>query len=172
MLNCLNSRPLSSLAVRTGLLSLLCLALLVAVACGKKGYPVPRDSSRSFSWKEVEVKAIGSCLAFSGSFEGAFENFDGVRLEVAPLSGPEDCPGCPFVAQDVMEFSPKDAGFDRKTGTMSFSYCPQPANAYRWRIAGISIFNRLPHATMNDRIVIINHDAFAEADPAQPQEEK
>lgn len=139
----------------------LCLAAFLTAGCGKKGMPVPKDASKSFSWKEVQAQVIGKCLAFSGSFEGAYANFDGVRLEVAQVNGPDDCPGCPFVATEVTEISPKEAGFDKNTGSLAFSYCPQPANAYRWRLAGISRFNRLPHATMSDRISIVNQEAFA-----------
>lgn len=149
-----------SLAGRIGMLAL-CLALFCSAGCGRKGYPVPKDDSRGFAWQEVEARVIGKCLAFTGSFEGAYENFDGIRLEVASVSGPDDCPGCPFVPTEVTEISPKEAGYDSTKGSVAFSYCPQPSNAYRWRLAGISRFNRLPHATMTDRIIILNQDAFA-----------
>ena len=141
---------------------LLCGCALLAAGCGKKGFPIPKDASRNFSWQETEAKAVGNCLVFSGSFTGAYQNFDGIRLEIAPVNSPEDCPGCPFVPREVTEIAPREAGFDAKAGTVSFSYCPQPANAYRWRLAGISRFNRMPHATMTDRIVIVNHEAFSE----------
>ena len=134
-------------------LSLLCLFLLAS--CGKKGFPQPHDTSKNFQWKETEAKVVGNCLAFTGSFEGEYQNFDGIRLEIARLSGPDDCPGCPFVSQEIMDLSPKDAGFDSNAGTIAFSYCPQKAAAYRWRLVGINIFNRLPHATMNDRLLVV-----------------
>ena len=98
---------------------------------------------------------MGNCLAFTGSFEGEYRNFDGIRLEISRLNGPEDCPGCPFVPQEITELSVTDTGFDRKNGTIAFSYCPQKAAAYRWRLAGISVFNRLPHATMVDRLLVV-----------------
>lgn len=142
-------------------LLLLCFVIAGIQGCGKKGFPQPQDASKSFTWKEVEAKAVGNCLAFTGSFEGAYENFDGIRLEIAPLNGPDDCPGCPFVPKEVTEISPRDAGFDRKTGTVAFSYCPQKGNAYRWRLAGISIFNRLPHAVMIDRLIVVSPERFA-----------
>lgn len=141
---------------RCGPFALLILLLaLSAAGCGKKGLPQPRDNSKSFTWKEVEAKPVGDCLAFTGSFDGAYENFDGIRLELAPLNSPSDCPGCPFVPKEVTEISSRDAGFNRSTGTLGFSYCPQKAKAYRWRLAGISIFNRLPHATMTDRLLVV-----------------
>lgn len=134
------------------LLAIFC--LLLPAGCGKKGFPQPQDTSKNFHWQNVEARLVGNCLAFTGTFEGEYRNFDGLRLEIARLNGVEDCPGCPFVPQEVVEFSPKDAGFDRKTGAIAFSYCPQKAAAYRWRLAGISIFNRLPHATMTDRLLV------------------
>lgn len=138
---------------------LLVAACLVTVyllgGCGKTGYPVPPENSRAFVWKEVNAKMAGRCIAFSGSLEGAYENFDGVRVELDILSGPEDCPGCPFTAEETAEISPSKAGFSRATGTVGFSYCPQKAPAYRWRLAGISRYSRMPHATMNDRLLVV-----------------
>ena len=141
-------------------LMLCCILGLSAAACGKKGFPEPKDASRSFFWKETEAKVVGNCIAFTGSFEGAYENFDGIRLELSSLQGIDDCPGCPFVPKEITELSPRETGFNRKDGTVAFSYCPQPGNAYRWRLAGISKFNRLPHATMSDRMIMVNPEAF------------
>ena len=135
------------------LLAILC--LLLPAGCGKKGYPQPQDASKNFHWQNVEARLVGNCLAFTGTFEGEYRNFDGLRLEIARLNGVEDCPGCPFVPQEIVDFSPKDAGFDRKTGAVAFSYCPRKAGAYRWRITGISIFSRMPHATMPDRLLVV-----------------
>lgn len=157
----MNSRTLPAITRATRLFrpvlpALLCLlCLFLQAGCGKTGYPKPQDPSRSFRWQEVDAKVVGNCLAFTGSFEGAFQNVDGIRLEIARLDGPEDCPGCPFVPQEVAELSPRDAGFDSNTGAIAFSYCPRKAAAYRWRLAGISIFNRLPHATMVDRLLVV-----------------
>ncbi len=136
----------------------LCLACLcLFAACGKKGMPQPNDPSRSFSWKHVEAKAVGNCIAFTGAFQGAYDNYDGVRLELSRVNGPEDCPGCPFVPEEVLEFSPQETYFDKKSGTIAFSYCPSPANAYRWRLAGISIYNRLPHTVSPEQMLIVRH---------------
>ena len=142
---------------RTAFLAGLCLLSLLALSgCGKKGFPQPQDPSKNFSWKEVDAKIVGNCLAFTGSFEGAHRNFDGIRLEIARLNGPEDCPGCPFVAQEVHEFSPAEAGFNPKDGTIAFSYCPRKSKAYRWKLAAMSIFNRLPHAVMVERLLVVD----------------
>ena len=97
----------------------------------------------------------GNCIVFEGAFTGAYTYFDGIRLELAALSGPEDCPGCPFVAEEITELSPNDAGFDVAKGTVAFTYCPRKGQAYRWRLAGLSSFNRLPHATMVDRLLVV-----------------
>jgi hypothetical protein len=138
------------------LLTLICLlgAFLLA-GCGKKGFPQPQDVSQMFSWKEVDAKAVGDCLAFTGALEGEYRNFDGIRLEISRLNGPEDCPGCPFVPQEVTELSAREAGFDRESGEIAFSYCPQRALAYRWRLAAVSLHTRLPHAAMPDRLLVV-----------------
>ncbi len=132
----------------------LCL-LCLAAGCGKKGMPQPADTSKSFQWKEVQAKAVGNCMAFTGSFSGAYRNFDGVRLEIAGVNGPEDCPGCPFVPKEVVELSPAEAGFDKDKGTIAFSYCPIKAKAQRWRIAGISVYNRLPHTVSLEQMLVM-----------------
>jgi hypothetical protein len=137
------------------LMGLSLLSLVAATGCGKKGFPQAQDSSKNFSWKEVDAKTAGNCLAFTGSFAGEYRNFDGIRLEIARLNGPEDCPGCPFVPHEVTELSVNEAGFDSADGSFAFSYCPQAASAYRWRLAAISIFNRLPHAVMSDRLLVV-----------------
>ncbi|MDR2076957.1 MAG: hypothetical protein LBP61_08535 [Desulfovibrio sp.] len=132
---------------KTGLLSLFLLCcLLILPACGKKGPPEPRDSSRTFRWAEVQAEMTGPCLGFSGSLEGAYGNLDGIRIELSPVNGPDDCPGCPFVPREIALFSPSDAGFDPRSGEIAFAYCPVPAMAYRWRLIGISVYTSLPHA--------------------------
>lgn len=133
---------------------LLLLGPHLLAGCGKSGYPRPGDESKNFAWEEVNAVMAGKCIAFTGTFSGEYQYLDGVRMELDIVAGPEDCPGCPFVPEEVTEFSPKDAGFNPKDGTISFVYCPQKAEAYRWRLAGISVFNKLPHATMIDRLLV------------------
>lgn len=137
------------------LVSVCLIVVYLLSGCGKTGYPAPPDDSRAFAWKEVSAKMAGRCIAFSGSFSGAYENFDGIRVELDILKGPDDCPGCPFTAEEVAEISPSKAGFSRSAGTVGFSYCPQVAPAYRWRLAGISRYSRMPHAIMNDRLLVV-----------------
>ena len=137
--------PLANGKTRLASFFLLCCLLLVS-ACGKKGPPEPRDSSKTFRWAEVNADMAGPCLGFSGSLEGAYGNLDGIRIELSPVNGPEDCPGCPFVPREIALFSPSDAGFDPRSGEIAFTYCPVPAMAYRWRLIGMSIYTSLPHA--------------------------
>lgn len=143
--------------------------ILSAAACGKSGYPQPADGSKSFAWEAVDAKMAGPCIAFTATLSGQHRYFDGVRLELEGLSGPDDCPGCPFVPGEVTEFSAKDAGYNPDTGNIAFTYCPRPAQAYRWRLAGISVYSRLPHAVMNDRM-LINSEAAPEAEPGEAAE--
>jgi hypothetical protein len=124
---------------------LLC-CLLAPTACGKKDPPEPRDSSKTFRWTAVNAEITGPCLGFSGALEGAHGNLNSVRLELAAVNGPEDCPGCPFVPREITQFSPSEAGFDPAGGEVAFAYCPAPAMAYRWRLIGINIYTSLPHA--------------------------
>lgn len=136
-------------------------------ACGRAGMPQPPSSSKVFTWEKVGARMAGDCILFEGVFTGAYEYFNGVRLEVARLSGPDDCVGCPFVPQEVTELSPGDAGFDPDRGAVLFTYCPRKAGAYRWRLAGMSSFSRLPHATMIDRLLIAGDTAASGAGTPQ-----
>lgn len=146
-----------------------CLVLLYSLAgCGKAGMPVPKGESRSFAWESTEAAMAGRCIAFRAQLSGAYRYFDGVRLEIATLQGPEDCPGCPFVPTEVTELSTRDVGFNPNDGSIGFSYCPQTANAYRWRLAAISVFNRMPHATMTDRFLVAGDpEIWLEAAPEE-----
>lgn len=119
--------------------------VVLCAACGKAGLPDPGDPSKNFSWKTYTAKNIGNCLAFSGQIDGAHRNVDSVRLELSPVNGPEDCPGCPFVAGETITFTPKEAGMDKTSGTFSFSYCPTPAAAFRWRLVGVNVYSSLPY---------------------------
>jgi hypothetical protein len=141
------SRAGNRLSPGAGLTALLFLFCLLALpSCGKKGPPEPRDSSRTFHWAELTADMTGPCLTFSGALEGAHGNLDSIRMELSPVNGPEDCPGCPFVPRETALFSRADAGFDPQTGDISFAYCPVPAMAYRWRLIGVNMYSSLPHA--------------------------
>lgn len=152
-------------------LSAFLLVLSLLNGCGKAGMPVPRDESRSFAWESTEASMAGRCIAFTGKLSGAYRYFDGVRLEIATLNGPEDCPGCPFVPGEVTELSIRDVGFDSRDGSIAFSYCPQTANAYRWRLAAISVFSRMPHATMTDRFLIASDPEIWAGEEGAKEEE-
>ena len=134
----------------------LCLIIMLH-GCGKSGPPVPPDKSRTFVWKENNAEAAGTCIAFTGSFSGAYRHFNGIRLELQALKSINDCPGCPFTPDEVVELSPRETGFNPDDGSVAFSYCPRkPAPVYRWRMAGISEYSRMPHAVMvGDRLLVI-----------------
>ncbi|MDR2605070.1 MAG: hypothetical protein LBC55_06940 [Desulfovibrio sp.] len=137
----------------------LVLALLFS-ACGKTGYPQAADGELSFTWLESGAAPAGRCASFTGKLGGALQNFGGIRLELEGLNSTADCPGCPFVADEAAELSPADAGFNSTSGEIGFSYCPRPAAAYRWRMIAMSTLNRLPHAVMTDRLLIVSPEGL------------
>ncbi len=143
---------------RALLLFAVCLTLLLS-ACGKKGRPVPKDPARNFTWQSLEATPSGNCLAFSGTLAGAYSNLESLRLEIAPVTGADDCPGCPFVPKEVISLSRDEAGFNQENGGIGFSYCPKPAPAHRWRLAGVSTFNRLPHNISPVKMTIMDQQA-------------
>lgn len=127
------------------LLSLLVL-LALATACGKKGFPQPDDPERKFTIAAVEARAEGHCLVIQAQFEGAYGNIEELRLDLEGSSLEDACLPCPFVPNETEFFSRHDVTFDIQTGALSFSYCPKPADIYRWRLSGISRFSSIPHA--------------------------
>lgn len=130
---------------------ILCLAM---AACGKRGNPVPNDPSKTFSWKEATATMAGKCIAFAGTLEGAYGNLDAIRMEISPVGDGEDCPGCPFVPRETHMFSPLDAGFNSRDGSLGFSYCPSRGDVWQWRLIGISVYSSLPHAVSNIGTVV------------------
>lgn len=140
---------------RSAWLLLLCLTLVLAQGCGKKGDPSPKDPAKVFTWEEVSVTSVNYCINFSGTLKGATGNLDYVRLDLSAVNGPEDCPGCPFVASETHMISPSDGRYDPKTGKLSFTYCPSRAEAYRWRASGVNVYRNLPHAVTKEGTVIM-----------------
>jgi len=134
----------------------LCLIVILS-ACGKTGNPVPPHSARSFTWASTNAEGVGACIVFTGTFSGAHRHFNGIRLELQSLTGIDDCLGCPFTPDEVMKLSPREAGFNPDNGSVAFSYCPRkPAPVYRWRMAGINEYGRIPHALMvSDRLLVL-----------------
>ncbi len=157
----MKSRSTQPAKARTPLLKIILLALLLAViagfgaSCGKKGDPEPQDLSKAFTWKEDSASSVNYCFVFSGALDGAYGNLDHLRLELAAVSGPEDCPGCPFVPGEIQVLTPAEAGFDSINGTVSFTYCPKQSPAYRWRVSAINIHKNLPFAATQEQMLIM-----------------
>ena len=127
-------------------LFLLVCCVVAVTACGKYGPPQPQDPKRNFSFAATQANVSGNCLNFTTQVEGAYENIDRIRLELSPVNSEDDCPTCPFSADEVIFFMPNETKMDASNGELTFSYCPKPAKAYRWRILGISRFSSIPHA--------------------------
>lgn len=137
-------------------LSLLTLTALFIVACGKAGMPIPKKTQDTFTIAGAGVTVMGQCLAANGTVTGAVNNVDTIMIEVQSIQSYDDCPGCPFVAQEYQEFSASAAQFDAKTGQFLLSFCPvTDAPMYRWRLVGKNIHLGLPHAATTPQIVVM-----------------
>lgn len=133
----------------------LCIFVLAATGCGKKGDPEPKDPQKAFAWKEVSMSSVNYCLNFSGTLDGAYGNLDYIRLDLAAVDGPEDCPGCPFVPGETHTMSPEQVQFNSKAGTVNFTYCPLRAQAYRWQVSGVNVYRSLPHAVTQEGLLVL-----------------
>ena len=133
----------------------LCLALPLH-GCGKTGDPKPRKSSRSFVWQQVDITPAGRCLEVNAVMSGVYTNLSSVILELDGVSGPEDCPGCPFLPSENYTSDKLSDIFNPNTGTLKFSYCPrQEADAYRARLVGTNIYDTTRHAVSMERMVVM-----------------
>ena len=101
----------------------LCL-LVPLVGCGKEGPPKPRKSSRSFVWQQVDITPVGNCLEVNAIMSGVYTNLSPVILEIDGVSGPEDCPGCPFQPSETYSSDKPSEISNPNTGTLRFFSCP------------------------------------------------
>ncbi|MDR2891944.1 MAG: hypothetical protein LBV80_02505 [Deltaproteobacteria bacterium] len=139
-------------------LSALCLLLAILFtlpACGVKGDPKPRQSSRSFVWQEVTITSAGACLDVNAVMSGVYTNLSAVMLELSEVNGPQDCPGCPFLPSETYTVDNFDRLFNRQNGTLRFSYCPRTPTAmsYRARLIGANVFDSSRHAVSPEQTV-------------------
>lgn len=138
------------------IVSLLALSALLLTACGKEGMPIPKKTHDTFTITGASATVMGQCLAVSATVNGAVTNFDNVRMEIDPIQSYDDCPGCPFVAQEYQEFSASASQFDVETGQFFLSFCPaESAPMYRWRLVGKNVHPGLPYATTTPQVVMM-----------------
>ncbi len=133
------------------LLLVMCLAL--AVACGKKGPPVPKDEQNLFAWKAAKGELYTGqqngvpvrCLSVTADMTGASRNVQSFLLEVEPQTA-DVCTGCPFLPGEIAKISPQTIQTSGDTTRFSFEYCPKTETAtYRWRLVARSLFTSAPH---------------------------
>ncbi|MDL2306479.1 hypothetical protein LJC48_00415 [Desulfovibrio sp. OttesenSCG-928-C06] len=138
-------------------LAMLALCLVIPVSgCGKAGAPKPRKSSRSFVWQQVDIVPAGKCLEVNAVMSGVYTNLNSVLLEIDGVSGPEDCPGCPFQPSETYKSDKLSEIFNPSTGTLKFSYCPrEQADAYRARLIGTNIYDTTRHAVSTERMIVM-----------------
>ncbi len=143
---------------RAFMLCCLTLAMGIALAgCGKMGDPKPVKSQDTFEFAAFSASGANNCLVLQGAVSGNIANVEAIGLDLAPVTGPEDCPGCPFNPREYAEFSPTDAQLDAQSGRFAFSYCPGgiSAPAYRWRLVGKNVYHGLPYVLTNPRMTVM-----------------
>lgn len=137
--------------------------LLICAACGKVGDPQPRQNSRSFVWQEVRVTPVNNCLDIRAAMSGVYGNLHSVRLELDGVSGPDDCPACPFHPSETYVLEDLKQSFNSSTGELHFSYCPrETAPLYRYRLIGINIFDTSQHAISPEGFVSMQQQGQSE----------
>ncbi len=129
---------------------------LITAGCGKIGNPRPVKSQETFDFSSFSASGAGNCLVIQGAVSGNAANLEYLGLELSPVNGPEDCPGCPFNPREYAEFGASDAQLDAQSGRFAFSYCPDiSAPTYRWRLVGKNVYHGLPYVLTNPRLVVM-----------------
>jgi len=134
----------------------LCFLLLALPlgACGKKGPPIPNDTTNLFSWKAAKGEVFTEkydgqlvrCLSVTADLAGAAHNAERFILEIEPQTA-DVCEGCPFLPAEFADVVPETAIAAQDFTRYTFAYCPaKQADAYRWRLAAHSVFKGVPHA--------------------------
>ena len=132
----------------------LALVLFLVAGCGKSGMPLPKKTQDTFTITGASLSPMGDCVVARGTVTGAANLIDKLVLEMAPIESYDDCPGCPFVAREFMEYSSSDIQLD-PTGQFLLSFCPATdAPMYRWRLVGKNVFLGLPHTTTTPQVMM------------------
>lgn len=148
----MNHTPLRTYALF--LLAILC--LIFCGACGKAGMPSPKKTQDTFTITGASTRFMGECLVAEATVTGAIANVDTVTMEIAPIQSYDDCPGCPFVAQEYIDYSSADIELDPESGRFLLSFCPTTtAPMYRWRLVGKNVFLGLPYATTTPQVAVV-----------------
>jgi hypothetical protein len=132
----------------TRLLTLVLTALLLAVACGKRQWPIPVSSEDKFRWRSVEVQRNQGCVILNCELSGNWQNLDTVKVLVESVgNGPDDgCASCPFTPRSTLVFNPGAAGLRQDMNRIALTACDlDPKKTYRIQVVGFSVFpNILP----------------------------
>jgi hypothetical protein len=123
--------------------------------CGKYGNPVPRQSTRSFAWEQVDISLETGCLKIDALLSGVYTNLDTVILELSAGGGPEDCSTCPFRPTESHTLDDLNQIFDRQSGKLQFFHCPSTqSGAYRARIIGTNIYDTASPAASPEKLAV------------------
>ena len=141
-------------------LALACLVCLPVVSgCGKEGPPSPKKTQDTFTISNAGVSFMNDCLVARATVNGAVDNVDAVTFEIAPIQAFDECPGCPFVPAEYLEFPRNAMQLDPQSGQFLISFCPSAkAPMYRWRLVGKNTFHGLPHVATTPRVAIANKE--------------
>lgn len=147
--------------LRSKKLHFICMLIIILVAgslagCGKAGPPRPPKNTRAFVWQNISADPSLLCLDVHATMSGMYSNLSAVVLELSAVSGPEDCPGCPFLTTEEHTVADLNSVFNPNTGTLHFSYCPvRTAPAYRYRLIGKNKHNTTQHAVSPESFVVM-----------------
>jgi hypothetical protein len=133
---------------------LLLMTMVTALACGRKGAPVPDYSHDEFAFGSLSASlAADGAVTIHGTLTGAFQNMEYMILEMQPVTD-ELCTGCPFLAQDQHRIDARDAWESENGSSFLFVYRPVfTGSSYRWRMKAHNMYSGLPDVVSDIQIV-------------------
>lgn len=110
---------------------ILCCALVLALACGKKEWPQPIAAEEKLFIDHLEARRQGDCLLLNVKLGGNLHNLEFFVIELEQGG----CPTCPFAPTSTYTLQPFSKAVQRKENNFVLTLCPRlPADQIRVRV--------------------------------------
>lgn len=99
---------------------ILCCAIALSLACGKKEWPQPIASEETLFIDHLEALHEGGCLRINAKLGGNLHNLEFFVVELEQGG----CPTCPFSPTSTYTLQPFSKAVQRKENNFVLTLCP------------------------------------------------